>query len=109
MTGQDYTRAWADYKRRRLAGWLLPLALLLGSWGIRNVSDNAPLVLFVLAFVAWFALQAWYERWPCPRCGKRFTEPGKAHTSCTGCGLEKAAVAAGPSSDPSSDSSAGLQ
>jgi hypothetical protein len=95
MPHPNYANAWADYKRRRLAGWLVPLALLLASWGIHSFSASAPLALFVAAVVAWLGLQKWYESWPCPRCGKCFTEPGKAHIACANCGLDKATIPSG--------------
>jgi ribosomal protein L37E len=92
MADQNYAHAWADYKRRRLVGWLVPAVLLLGSWAIKTYSSQAPLALFVAAVVAWLGLQNWYERFPCPRCGKRFTEPGKVSEACSNCGLGKATM-----------------
>jgi len=89
---QKYAAAWADYKRRRLIAYLVPAALLVTSWPIRNYSKTAPIVLFAASIVAWWVLQGWYERWPCPRCGKRFTKPGKIHTICINCGLDKATM-----------------
>jgi hypothetical protein len=92
MAARNYAEAWADYKRRRLAGWLIPAALLLASWGIKSFSSQAPLALFIAAVISWLALQNWYERWPCPRCGKRFHEPGKVNTACASCGLDRATI-----------------
>jgi hypothetical protein len=88
----NYAAAWADYKRRRLAGYLIPAILLLASWAIKPYSSQAPLALFVAAVIAWLGLQNWYERWPCPRCGKRFHEPGKVNKACANCGLDKATI-----------------
>ena len=91
-SARNYAEAWADFKRRRLIAWLVPAALLLASWGIKSISSQAPLAFFAAAVVAWLALQNWYERWPCPRCGKRFNEPGKANAACASCGLDKATI-----------------
>ncbi len=90
MAEPDYARAWADYKRRRYISWFIPLGLLLLSWAMtKSESHELPLALFVTAVIAWLGLQNWYERWPCPRCGKRFNEPGKVNASCASCGLDK--------------------
>ena len=92
MADKTYAAAWADYKRRRLLGYLVPAILLLASWAIKSYSSQAPLALFAAAVVAWLGLQNWYERWPCPRCGKRFHEPGKVNEICSSCGLDKATI-----------------
>ncbi len=92
MADQNYAAAWADYKRRRLAGWLIPAALLLASWGINSFSSQAPLAFFAAAVIAWLGLQNWYERFPCPRCGKRFAAPGKVNDTCSNCGLPRATM-----------------
>lgn len=92
MPGNNYAAAWADYKRRRLYAYLIPAVLLLASWGIKSFSTQAPIALFIAAVIAWLGLQNWYERWPCPRCGKRFHEPGKVNDRCSNCGLDKATI-----------------
>jgi hypothetical protein len=90
LADPDYARAWANYKRRRLIAWLVPPALLLLSWGATNMGmTQVPIALFITGVLAWLGLQNWYERWPCPRCGKRFNEPGKVNASCASCGLDK--------------------
>jgi len=92
VAGKDYAAAWADYKKRRLIAYLVPAVLLLLSWWIRDYSHVAPIALFATAVIAWLGLQNWYERWPCPRCGKRFHEPGKVNQTCASCGLDKATM-----------------
>jgi hypothetical protein len=92
VSEKNYAAAWADYKRRRLFGYLIPALLLLASWAIKSYSPQAPIALFAVAVIAWLGLQNWYERWPCPRCGKRFNEPGKVNDHCAGCGLDKATI-----------------
>ena len=92
MEEKNYASAWSDYKRRRLLAYLVPVILLLGSWAIKSYSAQAPLALFAAAVIAWLSLQNWYERWPCPRCGKRFNQPGKVNEQCANCGLDKATI-----------------
>jgi len=98
----NYSAAWTDLRRRRLIAWLTPAALLLASWISGNFSRVVPIVCFVVAIVVWFPLQRWYERWPCPRCGERFTQPGSVHSACVSCGLERPGRASRSGAPPAS-------
>jgi endogenous inhibitor of DNA gyrase (YacG/DUF329 family) len=45
---------------------------------------------FIIAFISVGALHLWFNRWPCPRCGKPYTEPKRDLTyseQCQHCGL----------------------
>lgn len=90
-TSERYTNAWAELNRRKRLGWMIPGGCLLGSWIMTNFSRWVPPVLFIAGVILWFVMQNRYERWPCPRCGKRFTAPGMAPSACIHCGLERGA------------------
>ncbi len=82
---------WAEYRRRRTLTWAIPLVLIVlaFAFSITTVYDGP--WLFMAAIIALGALQLqWFQRWPCPRCGKPFAEPKRDLTyskRCWHCGL----------------------
>jgi hypothetical protein len=80
---------WDEFRRRRRLLWLVPIGILLLSWGSKNFSSVAPVVLFALAIVAYVVLLSWSERCLCPHCGKRFQAPGSDGEQCSACGVRK--------------------
>ena len=69
--------------------WLVPVALLLISFAVKSLFPNGPLILFVVAVIAYLILQGRLERWKCPRCGQRFQRDGKVAAECAACALPK--------------------
>ena len=65
---------WSEYRRRRTLTWAIPLTLFaMGLTPGMSGYYNGPW-LFVIAIIAVGVLQElWFQRWPCPRCGKPFT------------------------------------
>jgi endogenous inhibitor of DNA gyrase (YacG/DUF329 family) len=88
----EYPRAWAEYTRRWLAAWVLPLLLVICYVGSERVTGRHPWTgLLIAAFVTYLILYLRFVQWPCPRCGKRVTMP-EAHRivrakKCPYCGL----------------------
>jgi hypothetical protein len=64
----DYARAWASYRRRRLAVFCLFFAAMLEL----RFAFFVPGLFFALTFVAYFFIAAWLANWKCPRCGQAF-------------------------------------
>ena len=88
----EYPHAWAEYTRRWLAAWVVPLFLVICYVGSEAVTGRHPWTgLLIAAFVTYVILYLRFVRWPCPRCGKRVTMP-EAHRivrakKCPYCGL----------------------
>src|SRR5580698_3118595 len=81
----QYPAAWAEYRRRWLAAWAIPLTIVApcilgGRWRI----------LVVVAVIAYVPLYVRFVHWPCPRCGLQFTMPDRVlrrAKKCMYCGL----------------------
>jgi|SRR5580698_1406453 hypothetical protein len=82
---------WAEYRRRRTLTWAIPLVLIAVAFAfaITRIYDGP--WLLIAPFIALGVLQMlWFQRGPCPRCGKPFTEPKRDITyskQCQHCGL----------------------
>jgi hypothetical protein len=85
----QHASVWSEYKWRRTLTWAIPLMLFVVAFtlGISYVVTW----LFVAPIVAFAVLQMlWFQCWPCPRCGKPFTQPKRDITyskQCRHCGL----------------------
>lgn len=81
---------WAGYRRRRTLTWAFPLKLMAIAFVLALTdSYNGPW-LFIVAIITFGVLHVWFEHWPCPRCGKPFTNPKRDLTyskACLNCGL----------------------
>lgn len=91
-TGDDTERpgVWGEYRRRRTLAWALPLALIVVAFALGITGDYNGPWLFVASPISLGVLQLWFQHWPCPRCGKPFTEPKRDLTyseQCRRCGL----------------------
>jgi hypothetical protein len=82
---------WAEYRRRRTLAWAVPLLLLTGAFALslsKLYSGPWPFMVPVIIFTA---LYFRFQLWPCPRCGKPFTETKRDLTfsrCCQNCGLK---------------------
>jgi Zn-finger nucleic acid-binding protein len=91
--GNDGERAavWAEYRRRRTLTWTLPLVLIVVAFAFSITTHYGGPWLFIAAIITLTVLKAlWFQRWPCPRCGKPFTQPKRGLTyskQCRHCGL----------------------
>ena len=75
---------WAEYRRRRTLTWALPLLLVVVAFAFSITTYYDGPWLFIAAIIALAVLKLlWFQRWPCPRCGKPFTQPKQ----CWHCGL----------------------
>src|SRR5260370_34104338 len=84
---------WAAYRRRRTLAWTIPVVLLIfailksssgGSFVTPRIAFSAPIVAYAVLYLR-------FVRWPCPRCGKPFTQ-GQPYglpyqKACQFCGL----------------------
>jgi len=71
--------------------WAIPAAVVFIA-SLLALTDryNGPWV-FIAAVITFGVLYFWFERWPCPRCGKPFTHPKRDLTfsqKCCHCGLD---------------------
>jgi hypothetical protein len=91
--GNDGERrdVWAEYRRRRTVTWALPLALIVVAFAFGITTNYDGPWLFIAAAIALAVLQLlWFQRWPCPRCGKPFAQSKRdlAYSKqCWHCGL----------------------
>ena len=73
-----------------MLAWALPLALIMVAFAFSLTTHYDGPWLFIVAIIALAVLHLWFERWPCPRCGKPFTQPKRDLTyskQCQHCGL----------------------
>ena len=68
--------AWAEYRRRRTLTWALPVVLIAVAFAFSITTHYDRPWLFIAALIVLAVLKLlWFERWPCPRCGKPFAQP----------------------------------
>ena len=91
----EFSQAWAEYRRRWLAAFAIPL-FFVTCYIISGVisADSRPWTGFLMAaLVAYVGLYLGFIRWPCPRCGRRFSTPRSygiwRSTRCPYCGLSR--------------------
>ena len=102
MEPLKYAAAWKTYRGR----WILACLSLLGSFGLVILFavflPGVPEVLAVLLGVSpCIVCYLWFLRWPCPRCGQRFTMPDahalKRSERGLHCGLKRNFIPDSPS------------
>lgn len=82
----QYPAAWAEYRRRWLVAWAVPLTIVMSY----ILSGGRWTVLLAAAVIAYVPLYLRFVRWRCPRCGQQFTMPDRVirrAKKCMYCGL----------------------
>gem|GEM_PF-3402175 len=97
LQAAKYPSAWTEYDRRFYTAWIVPLLILLCYLGTALPKDSRQLTwVLISAVVAYTILYIRFIRWPCPRCGKRFTMPDPRRIirskKCSYCGLPRNAA-----------------